>query len=369
MIIPNKKLKIALVGFRLSNGGAEKVMANLSIFLEKNNIEVHNIIIEDGVAYPFAGTLVNIGLIKNKRNDVFNKLKRLIALRQHLNRNKFDYIIDFRYRTKIIQEFIILKLIYNTKTIFTIHSYRIKDYLPKNLLLTRFYYQNAVAIISITKKMQDLVLSKYQLTNVKTIFNSVNLEEINSKMVAPIEIQFEYSIAVGQYVNNIKQFDKLIESYAKSNLPSQNIHLVILGDGTLKKYLQEVINNNNILEKVHLIGHKSNPYCYISKAKFLVLCSKYEGMPNVILEALACKTPVISFDCDSGPNEIIVNKQNGLLVENQNWNELIKAMNLLVENNELYNFCKNNTLDNVQPFSLDTIGKEWLNLLHTQDKI
>ena len=65
MISSVKKYKIALIGFSLSKGGGEKVMANLSLFFDKMGIEVHNIIVLDGVTYPYAGKLVNMGLQKN----------------------------------------------------------------------------------------------------------------------------------------------------------------------------------------------------------------------------------------------------------------------------------------------------------------
>ena len=363
MIIPNKKLKIALIGFRLSIGGSEKVMANLSIFFQENNIDVHIIIIEDGVTYPFGGELVNLGLLKNSRNDIFNKLKRLKALRKYLNQNKFDFIIDFRYRPKILQELILIKLIYNTKVIFTVHSFMIEQYLPKNTFLTQFLYANAHSVISISKKMESAILSKHQLKNVQTIFNPVNLTEINNKKDESILLNFQFIIAVGQFVNHVKQFDKLIESYAKSHLPNNEIHLVILGDGILKKDLQNIATINNVGDKVHFLGQVLNPYAYISKAKFLVLSSKYEGMPNVILEALACGIPVISFDCDSGPSEMIIHNKNGLLVENQNWEKLTESMDLFLEDKDLYNNCLNNAYESVLPFGLENIGKQWLNLL------
>ena len=364
MIIPNKKYKIALIGFRLSNGGSEKVMANLSVFLDKQNIEIHNIIIEDGVSYPFSGKLINIGLIKNKTNDIFNKLKRLNALRKHLRENQFDFIIDFRYRTKFFQEFILIKGIYNARTIFTIHSYLIEQYMPNNPILTRFLYGNAYSIIAITKQMESLVIDKHKLNNVKTIYNTVNFDEINQKQNELIDINFKYIIAIGQFVNNVKQFDKLIKSYANSILYKNEIHLVILGEGDLKKELENVALENNVLDKVHFLGFQNNPYKYIKKAKFLVLCSKNEGMPNVILESLACETPVVSFDCFSGPREMIINKENGILVENQNFERLTEAMNLFIENEELYCFCKHNTLQSVQKFSLNTIGEQWLNVMN-----
>ena len=85
-------------------------------------------------------------------------------------------------------------------------------------------------------------------------------------------------------------------------------------------------------------------------------------MPMVLLESLACGTPIISWDYASGPSEIITNKQNGLLIKNQDADLLIEAMNLFVSDNNLYLHCKENAVSSVKPFSLETIGNKWLNL-------
>ena len=101
----------------------------------------------------------------------------------------------------------------------------------------------------------------------------------------------------------------------------------------------------------------------MKNAKFLLLSSKNEGFPNVILETLACGTPVVSFDCESGPNEIIINRENGLLVENQNFEAFKISINEMALNEELYNNCKANSKASVQQFSIDMIGRQWLELM------
>ena len=362
MILLNKKYKIALIGFSLSKGGGEKVMANLSIFFEKKGIEVHNITVLDGVAYPYCGEHFNMGLLKNESNNFTNKLKRFIYLNRYLKARNFDFIIDFRPRTKVVQELILSRFIYKAKTILTIHSFLIEYYMPKSVWLTRLIYGKNYATVTTVPQIKELVEHTYKLKNVTSIFNSVNLDEINKKANVDIHINFDFIIAIGQYADTIKQFDKLIISYSDSILHKKNIHLVIIGDGN-KELLTKVAVDNNVQNFVHLLGFQENPFKYLKKSRFLVLSSKNEGFANVLVESLACQTPVVAFDCLCGPSTIINHKENGLLVENQNIQKLTEAMNLFVENEELYNYCKKNAFKSIQHFSLDTIGKQWLDLM------
>lgn len=364
MILPNKKYKIALIGFSLSKGGGERVMANLSLFFEKVGIEVHLIIVLDGVSYPYSGKLVNMGLQKNINNGFANKLKRLRFLRNYLNNNDFDFIIDFRPRTKPFQELILSRFIYNVKTIFTVHSYLIDYYMPNWTFLTQLMYGNCFKIIAVTNLVKELIQQKHQLKNVVTIYNPIVFEDVIASGNQEIDLDFNYIIAVGEMETNVKQFDKLIEAYSNSILPLNAIHLVLLGDGKRKSIFQDLAKQKKVEDKVRFLGYQNNPVKFVKNARFLVLSSLNEGMPNVILESLACETPVVAFDCLSGPSEIIIDKNNGLLVENQNIEKLTEAMNLFVNDKELYENCKKNALKSIQQFSLENIGKQWLDLMN-----
>lgn len=362
MILTNKKYKIALIGYRLSGGGSDKVMATLSVFFEQKGIEIHNIIVLNEVSYAYSGKLVNLGLLKNKSNGMFNKIKRLISLRKYLNDNDFDFIIDFRFRRKVIQELIIARFLYKAKTIFTVHSFLIDHYMPNNSWLTRLMYNHCYANVAITSEMEELIVKKHQLKNVVTISNPVNLAEVYKMYDESIAIDFKYIIAIGQYESNIKQFDKLILSYANSVLKDKQIHLVIVGKGDSSD-LEKVAKECNVVDFVHFLGYQNNPFKYLKNALFLVLSSKNEGLPNVILESLACGIPVVSFDCPCGPRQTISNFENGILVENQNLEKLTQAMNVFVEDEKIYQYCKENAKESVTPFLLDTIGKQWLDLM------
>lgn len=361
--MPHKKHKIALVGFRLAKGGAEKALANLSIFFDKKGIDVHHIIVLDDVSYPYAGKLLNLGKLKNKSNGVLNKLKRLVFLKKYLKENQFDYIIDFRPRTNYLQEFFIAKWLYRSNVIFSVRSYLIDYYMPNWSFMTQLMYGKCFKIVAVTNKSKELVQKRHHLKNVITIYNPFVVEDVIAKSKVEINLDFEYIIGIGQMETPIKQFDKLIEAYSNSTLSNRNIHLVLLGDGVRKSILMDLVKQKKIESKVHFLGYQENPFKYIKKSKFLVLSSLNEGMPNVILEALACETPVVAFDCLSGPSEMITNKENGLLVENQNVEKLTEAMNLFIEDEVLYEYCKKNAFESIQQFSLENIGKQWLDLM------
>ncbi|MFV8326799.1 glycosyltransferase [Flavobacterium sp. ZS1P14] len=363
MILPNKKIKIALIGYRLSHGGAEKVMAILSQFFEKQGIEIHNIIVLDNVSYSYSGKLVNLGKLKNASNGLFNKWNRLMFLKKYLDENNFDYIIDFRFRIKPIQELIISKWLYKSKSIFMVHSYLIDHYMSNWSFLSRLTYGDCYKIVSITDESKALIERKHQLKNVIRIYNPIAIDSIVAMSTELNELSFAYIMGMGQMETNIKQFDKLIAAYAESILPKNDIHLVLLGEGERKGMLQKLARERNIEEKVHFLGYQNNPFKYLKKANFFVLSSLNEGLPNVILESLACGTPVVAFDCLSGPKEMIQHRENGLLVENQNIEKLTAAMNLFVEDKNLYRYCKQNTWQSVQSFSISTIGKQWLDVM------
>lgn len=363
MILPNKKIKIALIGYRLSHGGAERVMAVMSQFFEKQGIEVHNIIVLDEVSYSYSGTLVNLGTMKNASNGLFDKWNRLLFLKKYLDKNKFDFIIDFRFRIKPIQEVLIAKWLYKTKTIFTVHSFLIDHYMPNWSFLTRFMYGYCYKITAITDISKALIESKHHLKNVVRIYNPIDIDAIVLESKELNELQFDYIIGIGQMETNIKQFDKLIHAYSESVLHSNNIHLVLLGEGARKGFLQNLAKERKIEDKVHFLGYQKNPFKFLKKARFFVLSSLNEGLPNVILESLACETPVVAFNCLSGPSEMIQHRENGLLVANQNVEKLSEAMNLLVEDENLYRYCKGNALQSVQSFSVSVIGKQWLDVM------
>jgi N-acetylgalactosamine-N,N'-diacetylbacillosaminyl-diphospho-undecaprenol 4-alpha-N-acetylgalactosaminyltransferase len=313
------------------------------------------------VAYDYSGKLFHLKHLKDKRNSWWSRSKRFFALKQFFDTNHFDYVIDFRTKEYLLQEMIIHNFVF-PKFIQTIHSYKIKSYVPKNKFLAKLLYRNCQQFISVSKGIQEKVNKNYNFLPTKLIYNPIDFESISKQSKQEVTDDFQYVLSAGSMNKNIKQFNKLVECYANSILPSKKIKLIILGDGKLKNKWIKLAESYNLQDMVIFKGNVKNPFRYYKNALFTISTSKYEGMPMVLLESLACGTPIISWDYASGPNEIITNKQNGLLIENQDTDKLIEAMNLFVLDNNLYLHCKENAISSVKQFSLETIGNEWLNL-------
>ena len=119
-------------------------------------------------------------------------------------------------------------------------------------------------------------------------------------------------LGVGRLLEQ-KDFPTLIQAFAKLRT-SRSSRLVILGEGDRRPFLEDCVERLGLSEHVWMPGFKPNPLKYMANADVFVLSSKREGLGNVLIEAMACGTPVVSTDCKSGPSEILKGGEYGRLV-------------------------------------------------------
>jgi glycosyltransferase involved in cell wall biosynthesis len=356
----NKKYKIALIGDCLSLGGAEKVMALLSIYFSKNGFEVHNCIFADIVSYEYSGSLLNLGQIKPKSNSITRKIYRFIEFQKFIKNSNFDFMIDFRMPKFFFLEFLLYRIIFPKNTVYTVHSGNISYYFPRINFFAKLIYKNK-NVITVSNAIENQLIKTKISNSIQCIYNPIDLVAIQNKSNDYV-IKDYYITAISRFIE-VKQLDKLIIAYSKSNLPSNDVKLIICGHGELKQSYLNLIKELDLKELIEIKDFQVNPFPIYKNALFSVLSSANEGFPNSIIESLACETPVVAFDCFSGPREVITNHENGILVENQNFDKLTEAMNLMASDQKLYQHCKQNAAKSVEKFSIENIGKLWLDYL------
>ena len=361
--------KIALVGDMLGEGGAERVQARLSFYFEEHRVEVHHIIVRDIVTYEYAGQLFNMGKLKNDSNGLLNRFKRFKALKQYLKKHQFDYIIDFRVKNRFLQEYIIANFIYRTPYIMSIRSFETSYYFPKNNYLARNIYKKAFGLVTVSRAIEEKLRNTYGYKKLKTIYNPIIRSEIEEKAKGKAPFDFKYILGMGRMKDNIKQFDHLIRAFKNAEVDKKNLKLVLIGDGPYQESLKQLVQKEQMEDEVIFLSHQHNPFPYLKNAYFTALTSRNEGFPNILLESLACGTPVVAYNCESGPSEIISHKHNGLLVKNQDIGEMTKAIDSMINDKILYQTCASNAVSSVDRFNLDLIGNEWLDYLKIPTKL
>jgi N-acetylgalactosamine-N,N'-diacetylbacillosaminyl-diphospho-undecaprenol 4-alpha-N-acetylgalactosaminyltransferase len=354
--------KICLITDSLGKGGAEQMTAKLSRAFQNCGYEVYIIILKDQIDYRFSGQLINLG--KNISDFKFLKqYKKVIAFKKVYKSIDADIYIDFRVRSRSLMEFVLHQYVFEiSKTIFSIRSYNVFLHIPKNRYFFKSY-SNCRAIVCPTKAILNLMKTHYDFKNLVHIPNFIIKNEIDPNFEKTSNT-FQFVIAAGRLNNNVKQFDKLIKAYKHSDLIKSKIRLLIFGDGKDRNQLENLIFKEHLQDLVFLEGFNANLESIFGDAYFTLLCSKYEGFPNVLLESLSSGTPVVSFDCKSGPSDLVQNGKNGILVEDQNFEALIHAMNKMINDKDFYKTCKNNAKTSVEKFSSFEVIKSWENLIN-----
>lgn len=234
------------------------------------------------------------------------------------------------------------------------------EYLKKKI------YKYADVIVANSQELADDYSVLFE-KDVKTVYNPIDLEKVKiAKCQLPQESVYQNKkvpivLSIGRLAKQ-KNFEFLINAFYEAQ-KEIDLTLVIVGEGEERAILESLIKKLKIEDKVFLLGHRDNVYDYYKNSDLFVLSSYYEGMPNALIEAIACKCPSISTNIKTGPQEILLDGKGGDLVE---LNNVIELKNKILENIKELEKSKNKNLmayNELDRFSSDKTISSYLEII------
>ncbi|NVK57352.1 MAG: glycosyltransferase [Alteromonadaceae bacterium] len=342
-------------------GGVERVHKNLSVALGEAGVDsifyVHDKTGESAEGFArlqqdySAFAADDSTSLTGKLRYLFSLIKRkeinvLIAATE--TANMLALLCKIRYPA--------LSVVYTRHCAFDVSDQKLPPWAIKSLYAMYSITNGKIVAVSeaLKKQIQNTLL--FGKSKVKFIPNAVlqpAILELANK--APeVELPERYFCSVGRLVEQ-KGFDLLLQAYAKAYSYDNSLpELVIVGAGEDLDKLKSHASQLGIQQRVHFTGFTTNPYSIIQAADAFILSSRHEGMPTVLVEAMYLNTPVIAFDCPTGPSELITPNETGILVKALDTDDLATAM-------QNYSVLKAKPLaDSVKHFSYENVATAYI---------
>ncbi|MGC8785101.1 MAG: glycosyltransferase [Armatimonadota bacterium] len=327
--------RIAFYMPSLAGGGAQRVFLHLARGFVERGYEVHLVLARAQGPYlpqvPSCVRMVDLGasrvltslpaLVRYLRRE---RPRALLSALDHAN----AVAICARYIARVPVRVIATVHSTPSQVVANAHTLRAK-LLP---LWTRFFYRWADTVVAVSQGVADELVHYVRVPaeKVKVIYNPIVTPELFRKAEEPLDHPWfregepPVILGVGR-LTKPKDFPTLMRAFAlvRQRRPAR---LMILGEGEERPHLEALAKDLGIAQDVSLPGFVQNPYPYMKKAAVFVLSSRWEGLPTVLVEALALGVPVVSTDCPSGTVEILDNGRLGILTEVGNHKSLAQAI-------------------------------------------
>lgn len=314
--------KITFLISSLAGGGAEGVCVNVANGLAEKGWQVDLVVLNLNNASYLDRVSAKINLIdlnvKNARYS-FGPLQRY--LRKNKVRKVLVFVNELAVLLVLIRKvfFLDFKVIarnintFSQKVLYAKGTWRKRVVLP----MLRKFYSDVDHVINQCRAMEEDLLSFYPNLEGRTtvIYNPVNkITEDAAREIDFSQVEKQnYLLCVGR-LEEQKAFHFAIRAFARLVAAHPDLRLKIIGQGRLEPQLKEEANRLGVFDNIDFEGFQKNTIPYYLNAKATLLTSLYEGFPNVLIESLILGTPVVAFDCKSGPAEIVDEGINGHLV-------------------------------------------------------
>ena len=332
--------------------GAENVVLNLSIQLKNFNCNNHVGIISefqnsDNFIQKLIINYVNYYTFNSKRKFDLQFIKELI---KYIKKYDINIIHSHGYKPSIIG-FLISKIT-SAKLVVTCHLWYNKGSLKLQFYhyLEKICMLKASEVIAVSKPIKDEIEQKIK-RNVKLIYNGINInyynfydqEETNDYFKSIGITNSDFIIGSVGRLNKQKRFDIIINLAQKLKISNNNsnIKFIIIGDGKLRDELSYKIKELSLENTVFLLGYREDTINFIKKFDIFLITSEIEGLPMVLLEAMAKAKAIVTTPVGSIPDFIHHNK-NGLIFDLEDINGLIKNINKLINDPDKRNSISQN---------------------------
>lgn len=374
------KKRIVILINSLRGGGAERVAVTLADKLAKQGHEVcivtHADMSEDFYVVPKNVRRVRLRQKNKLATSVISRLlihfQAALIFRRFLKKTDTDIVIGMMTWSALIA----LLAVWGTRTR-AVTAERNAPWMesrPRSTqVFTRLLYRRAAAHVAQTSKTAEWLIQTQAANNVRVIPNAVGRSvDAKGPKIAPHSIvpsSAKVLLAVGSKMHQ-KGFDMLVKAFSALSITGQEWHLVILGlhaqadiNSNAKGYLAHLANERHIGHRLHMPGPATNLGDWYKRSDIFALTSRYEGFPNVLLEAMAAGTACIAFDCETGPSDIIEHGINGLLVPRENIRALTETIQLLADDQPLRASLGSASRNIIHKYSWRTILSKWEQLL------
>ena len=356
-----KKIAFLVYDYSLT-GGAERVVLNLTNELCKT-YEVHII------------SLFNKLEVKKNENIIYHSLvDKTVAipthifslsskLRKYVKNNKIEILFAITAGVNSVAYYGLKHI--PCKFIYCEHSNILNQtYGKKHFKRQSLGAKKADKVITLTKQDKEAFINKFNIdeSRIDYIYNWFE-PNINTTIKDKLG---KHIISVGR-LEKVKGYDNLIKVAKKVFLSHPDWKWDIYGDGTQKDIIQQEIISEGLTNFITLKGNCDLKSIY-AKYDIFVMTSYYEGLPVSMLEAIGAHLPVVSFDCPTGPREIIDNNENGYLVDCYDVNKLADAVNSLIDDNDKRNEFSKKADKNLGKFSKPMILQKWIDLIEGKDE-
>ncbi|MFY3768923.1 GalNAc-alpha-(1-_4)-GalNAc-alpha-(1-_3)-diNAcBac-PP-undecaprenol alpha-1,4-N-acetyl-D-galactosaminyltransferase [Providencia manganoxydans] len=312
------------------------------------------------------GYNVNIFSIKKEKEKINYNINTNVNIIFN-NRNKYFFILDVLRKTnndkstlivvsmgKLSVQVSLLSIINKTNNlIFSEHiSFESFSLFKKIIKRTSYFFADKVVLLTEHDKN---ILSNHDKN--KKFITIKNINPFYQFDISDFNTRPNVALAIGR-LSYQKNFERLIDIWKKSTHP--NWSLIIIGDGEEYQKIANLISNDI---DITLVKNSSQLEDYYNNAKIFLMTSRFEGLPMVLIEAQHFGIPSLSFDCKTGPSEIIINNETGYIIP-YNDDELFKSkLSKLAADRLTLSEMHSNSLNSIHNFSPNEILKKWISII------